>query len=56
MLLIGLPVAVLSSMIGALSEPSQLFTPQRSMAQISPCGPRSIPALEPHLPVGGDAH
>src|SRR5665213_4174131 len=62
MLLIGLPVFMSSSTIGALSEPSQLLAPQRSIAQISPCGPRSIPALDPHVdsrgggPAGGVAH
>ena len=57
MLLIGLPVAMSSWTMGAWSEPSQLLAPQRSIAQISPCGPRSMPALEPQGgPEGGVAH
>ena len=54
MLRMGLPVFMSIRAMGALSEPSQLLAPQRSIAQISPWGPRSIPALEPQLPPSAD--
>jgi len=39
-----LPVARSSWKIDGSSEPSQLLPPQRPIAQISPWGPRSMPA------------
>ena len=57
MLLIGRPVFGSIWCTAAMSEPSQLPAPQRSMAQISPCGPISMPAVVPQgLPSASLAH
>src|SRR5262245_38201434 len=53
MLLIGFAVARSIRCIGGSSEPSQLLTPHRSIAQISLRGPISTPAVEPHVLLSG---
>ena len=53
MLFVGRPVARSIRWIGGRLEPSQVFTPQRSMAQISLRGPISTPAVEPQVLFSG---
>src|SRR5690348_17462987 len=53
MLLVGRPVARSIKCTDGRFEPSHVFTPHRSIAQISLCGPISTPAVEPHVRPSG---
>src|SRR5688500_3504780 len=54
MLLVGRPVARSMRCTGGRLDPSQLFAPHRSIAQISLRGPISTPAVEPHVRLSGN--